>query len=270
MVVTVESTLLLALVGGCAGLHSACWGAFKDSPYEPFLLRKFLRSIFLGLLAAYMAGVFLASLGITALNLGVVYAVVVVMERAVTELGKSYFRNEPQGKYKIPSQAHILGKVVKSSLWRMLLGLGYTIAFIIFTLAVFAIPQDYIQNSLLAGMLFGLAGGLLMALGGGLKDAPIEGFDLVKFMRSPFVGLAAGGVLSAFTPSYGVIMLASMGTERMITEAYKTFVKKSTPGKFKALEPAFPAWIERRMIFIIPYFATWIVFLLAFTASISL
>ena len=265
-----DSTLLLMLVGACAGLHSASWGAFKDSPYEPFLFRKFFRSILLGILAAFMAKIFLATQGVHVINLGVMYGIIVVMERAVTELGKSYFRNEPQDKYKIPSQAHFLGKVVKSNTRRMLMGIGYTLAFILFTLGVFAIPTDAIQNRLFAGMLFGLAGGLLMALGGGLKDAPIEGFDAVKFMRSPVIGLAAGGVLSSLTDSYGIVMLAAMGIERMVTEAYKTFVKKSTPGKFKVSKPAYPLWIRDRKIFIIPYLASWMAFLLAFTAGINL
>lgn len=265
-----ESTLLLALVGVCAGLHSASWGAFKDSPYEPFLFRKFFRSILLGLLAAFMAKIFLATQGLHFINLGVMYGIIVVTERAVTELGKSYFRNELQDKYKIPSRAHFLGTVVKSNARRMLMGIGYTIAFILFTLGVFAIPTNVIQNRLFAGMLFGLVGGLLMALGGGLKDAPIEGFDAVKFMRSPVIGLAAGGVLSSLTNSYGAIMLAAMGIERMITEAYKTFVKKSTPGKFKASKPAYPIWIEKRKIFVIPYLTSWIVFLLAFAIGINL
>ena len=37
--------LVLGLLGG---LHAATWGAFKDSPFEGFRRRSFLRSLALG------------------------------------------------------------------------------------------------------------------------------------------------------------------------------------------------------------------------------
>ena len=43
---------LTAAVGLAAGLHGALYGAYKDSPHESFLLRRFLREIAIALTAS--------------------------------------------------------------------------------------------------------------------------------------------------------------------------------------------------------------------------
>lgn len=37
------ATATIAAVGLAAGLHGALYGAYKDSPHEPFLFRRFVR-----------------------------------------------------------------------------------------------------------------------------------------------------------------------------------------------------------------------------------
>jgi hypothetical protein len=39
------SIALTALIGAAAGLHAALYGAYKDSPHESFLARRFAREI---------------------------------------------------------------------------------------------------------------------------------------------------------------------------------------------------------------------------------
>jgi len=266
----IGDALTLAAAGALAGLHSASWGAYKDSPYEPFKAGKYLRSVALGVLVAFGGALFLRVEGVNTVNLGVMYAFAVILERAVTELMKGYIREEPQDKYRIPSTVHVLGRIIKNRRKRLFTGLAFTLAFIVFTTFMFGITGMGSSNRLVTGTLFGLTGGMLIALGGGLKDAPIEGFDRLKFMRSPCVAAAAGAFLSQYTSEYGLIMLASMGLERMVTEAYKSFVKTRAPGKFKAEKPADRMWIERRGVFAVPYIATWAAFILFLGHTIAL
>ncbi|MDD5110983.1 MAG: hypothetical protein PHG85_00390, partial [Candidatus Altiarchaeota archaeon] len=212
---------------------------------------------------------FLASLSVSQVSLGVLFAIAVLIERAVTELLKGYLRNEPQDKYKIPSTVHLLGRVVKGGGKRVILGALATAVFIALTLLMFSLDMEGLGRPAV-GAVFGFLGGLLIAVGGGLKDAPIEGFDCGKFFRSPLVAMLSGLLLSFFAGNPGVLMLASMGGERMVTEAYKTFVKKSVPGKFRAAAPSYPDWTRRRMALVLPYAATWIVFALSLSSSIRL
>ena len=78
---------------------------------------------------------------------------------------------------------------------------------------------DRFWGNLAAGFL----GGLLVALGGALKDAPYEGFDPATFWRSPVIGSFWGVVLGeAFRgASYPLIGLSTIGLERVTVEAMK-------------------------------------------------
>jgi hypothetical protein len=261
---------LLFLVGLLAGLHSACWGAFKDSAYEGFGFFKFARGIFFGMLSALGSFILLSVMNINSLNLGVFFGFAVLAERALTEFIKAYVRTEPQEKYMIPSRVQLLGRVVKKGINRIVIGFVFTMSFILFSLFVLSMKELSILRWPFNGIFFGFLGGFLMALGGCLKDAPFEGFSLLKFTRSPLIGLLAGILLSSLAANYGVIMLSSMGVERMATEAYKTFIKKGVPGKFKAEKPLHKEWIAKRSIFIYPYLATWLAFLFSFSFSIVL
>ena len=93
------------------------------------------------------------------------------------------------------------------------------------------------MNPIIRGALIGLASGLTVALGGAIKDAPYEGFDIGKFFRSPAIGLIEGSVLGNYQPKLNapVFYFAIIGTERITTETYK-LIRASTgsyiPGKF--------------------------------------
>lgn len=111
-----------------------------------------------------------------------------------------------------------------------------------------------------SGLAWGLLAGFAIALGGAWKDAPMEGFFPYKFFRSPIVAGIWGLVFSLFTDNYSFILFSCVGAERMTTELYKTFVKKSVPGKFKASHPLYGDWIIKRKIIVAPYIFTWIIF----------
>jgi hypothetical protein len=120
------TALLAACIGLVAGIHAATWGMYKDAPHEGFSRRKFARSPVLG--AVLAPGVSAAALldprraGDMVLLFGVTYA----LERALAEIYKTFLRQEDQGKYFIPMQLHVLGKVVQSRAARLAAGLLYT------------------------------------------------------------------------------------------------------------------------------------------------
>ena len=72
----------------------------------------------------------------------------------------------------------------------------------------------------------------MTAFGGAWKDAPVEGFQLAKFFRSPVVATAWACVLVPFTDQLAVLAVASGGLSVATIETYKTFLAGGAPGKF--------------------------------------
>jgi hypothetical protein len=104
----------------------------------------------------------------------------------------------------------------------------------------------------------GLVAGLIVAVGGGWKDAPKEGFDPLKFMRSPAMTVVAALVLSRFTDSALLMAVGAIGYERAAAETYKTFFFPSRPrGKFSGKPIAHPSMLRHRRHFVIPFAAIW-------------
>jgi hypothetical protein len=56
--------LIFSIIGFFAGLHRACWGAYKDSPFENFKSQSFLRGLFFGTAWAAVLYYLLPILGI--------------------------------------------------------------------------------------------------------------------------------------------------------------------------------------------------------------
>ena len=91
------------------------------------------------------------------------------------------------------------------------------------------------------GALVGLASGLSVAIGGAIKDAPYEGFNLLKFLRSPIIGLVEGAVISKLITNVNPYLLyfSVIGTERITTETYK-LLRATKPMKFTYGEYGLP------------------------------
>lgn len=248
------------IIGAVAGLLSSCWGAYKDSLYERFESQRFIRSVIVGLALGISLFFFLDFHQIIGTNLGVVFAVVVTLERIFTEFIKAFLREEKQDKYQIPSRLHILGKTVENKSLRLVLGILFLgLVYLLFSMPT--ILRIDFGNPQLNGLFWGFFAGLVgSASGGAWKDAPIEGFERIKFFRSPIASGIWGIIFSFFTNNMSLLLVASLGGERMLVELYKTFIVQKVPGKFKATKPAFPEWREKRKNLIIPYFMTWIVF----------
>lgn len=245
------------VIGVASGLHAASYGAYKDSPYEKFYWPRYVREILLSLL---IAGV-LVYIFPSQTNPGILFLTTLLLSRLGTEVYKLFLRNEPQTRYRIPSMAHVSKKVVTSGWLRLALaGFIVTIAFILTRLAhiLALLPHP------LSGATIGTSIGLAIAMGGAHKDGYFEGFSPVKFCRSPAIAAVSGMFVAGFTREPALILFAAGGLERILVEAYKTFYLKSyVPGKFKAVTPPYPKYLDLRKILLLPYSATWMILFLA-------
>jgi hypothetical protein len=112
---------------------------------------------------------------------------------------------------------------------------------------------------LLLVAMVGSLGGWYSAVGGASKDAPIEGFETLKFFRSPVVASLWALLLSPFEANPVVIACAALGFTIATLETYKTFCFPSKPrGKFAGKPIHHPDMLVRRRRFVPLYATIWI------------
>jgi hypothetical protein len=118
--------------------------------------------------------------------------------------------------------------------------------------------------------LVGGAAGWISAFGGAWKDAPIEGFQILKFFRSPFMAGVYAVLVSLLTDDLVFITMAAEGFVIMTTETYKTFFFPSKPrGKFANKPVVFPEWLRLRQRFVPLYVLIWLVVIGAYGVAVS-
>ncbi len=258
-----------ALVGLVAGAHASIWGMYKDAPHEGFTVRTFVRSMLFaavaGLVIAHLTGLMPVDAATGVVFFGVVY----VVERALAEAYKTFFREADQSKYTIPMQFAVFGKVVTSRGLRAVLGLCY-LGIMVLTVWLITLFQRAIGGPppLWAIFIIGAAGGWISAFGGAWKDAPIEGFQLLKFFRSPLMAGIYALLVSHLTSDLVFITLAAEGFVIATTETYKTFFFPSKPrGKFANKPVIFPQWLRYRQYFVPVYVAIWLGVITAYVVA---
>ena len=264
------SHFLVALtLGLVAGLHASTWGMFKDAPHEGFSWGRYFRSALVGAIMAAIAYAVarpdLSSAGTRVVFFGVVY----VLERGAIEFWKTFLRNEDQSKYFIPMQFAVFGRLVHGRGKRLGIGLAVAGAVILAFLAVhFTSRGGAVPRSLVLVLLIGSIGGWISAFLGAWKDAPIEGFETLKFFRSPAAAALYAVLLSPFTTSYLAIAMAALGYTIATLETYKTFFFPSKPrGKFAGKPIRFPEMLERRKRFAVLYAVIWLFMIGNFVAA---
>ena len=193
---SIQTMMIVALVGLLAGTHAAIWGMYKDAIHEGFTNATFARSMIVGVLCALAIQWYLKlpvqNPGTLVLLFGLTYAA----ERGVVEVWKTFIRDEDQSKYFIPMQFAVFGRLVHGRGKRLGIGLAVAGVVILAFLAIhFTSRGGAVPRSLVLVLLIGSIGGWISAFLGAWKDAPIEGFETLKFFRSP---VAAG--LYAFFP----------------------------------------------------------------------
>lgn len=257
------TTVLIAVGAGLfAAGHSASWGAYKDSPFEGFRWRSYLRTFLLAVPVSVMLSFWLpVSTPAAAIVLvGVTYA----LERLGTEWWKSIVRNDDQAAYTIPMRLGLFGRTVDRPGVRYAAG-TVVVAIVALGLAGLhlaqaALPLAPAPVGLLVTLAVGSVGGWATAVGGAWKDAPIEGFSFWKFLRSPAVATAWAIPVAALTPSWPALVIASAGFAVVSIETYKTFFTRGRPpGKF-AGKPVLAALPRVRGLLAVQNAAWWVAF----------
>jgi hypothetical protein len=193
------------------------------------------------------------------------------VERALAEIYKTFLRDEDQSKYFIPMQFAVFGKVVRSRGARRLAGAGY--GGVLLGMVVLVTWRDRSQPApkpLWVVVGGGGLGGLISAFGGAGKDAPKEGFQILKFLRSPIIASPFALGLSFLTDDLVLVTLAATGFCVATTETYKTFFFPSVPrGKFAGMPVHFPDMLRKRQPFIALYAAIWLIVLGALVVALG-
>jgi hypothetical protein len=251
------TTALIAGIGAAAGLHGALYGAYKDSPHESFLVRRFVREIAIAVSCALGLALFHPDAGRQ--SMFVIYLTAFALTRTATEFWKLFVRVEPQGGFRIPTQIHWFAGVVHNRLLRLLLGCGFLASIYGICALAGTIPLSYSPG--LRGLLIGLSIGLAEAIAGAYKDGSIEGFSWRKFVKSPSFGALGGVIASGHTQDPAFLLLAAIGSMRMFLELlFKVLVRDYAPGKFRSMTGAFTDWMTRRQFFVVPYALTWLLY----------
>lgn len=253
---TIATTIALGLA---AGLHGGLYGAYKDSPHESFLVRRFFREIVIALTVSLALPLLYPATG--AQSAFILYLSVFALTRIVTEFWKLFLRVEPQEDFRIPTQIHCVTRVVHNPGLRLLMGLGF-LASIYGVGALGPIMPDAWPHSL-HGLLVGVSIGIAEALAGGYKDGAIEGFSWRKFAKSPAFGALGGVIVSGHTTDDLFLLLGAIGSMRMFLELlFKIVVRDYAPGKFRSMTGPFAEWVARRRLLLTPYALTWLLYVL--------
>jgi len=261
--------LVAIVVGTLVGLHVATWGMYKDAIHEGFFIPRYLRSVLVG--AVLGAGLYpYTGLDLTTAGGAVVYfGMVYVCERVVVEIWKTFFRDEDQSKYTIPMQFHLGRTPVPNRYVRMAVGV---LCLAVVFLAAWGIDRlqgvELLVPPLVAALAVGSVGGWLTAVGGAWKDAPVEGFEPLKFFRSPLMTMSLALLLAPFTDRWLFLAMGALGYERAAVETYKTFFFPTKPrGKFAGKPILFPDMLQRRVKFAYLFGAIWVVVLVAYSTA---
>lgn len=255
-------------IGLLAGTHTATWGMYKDSPHEGFTYRRYFRSIVVSGMIAPLVWLII-SLEVTRLgSMVVLFGCTYGIERALVEFYKTFVRNEDQSKYFIPMQFHVKGKVVKDQKRRLLIAAVYAAGVLLVIGGIYYFERLNLRLPVMVVLLFGTAGGWISAFGGAWKDAPLEGFELLKFFRSPVIALIYAILLACFTKSYLFICVGALGYTVATIETYKTFFFPSKPrGKFAGKPVLFPEMFLQRRKFVPLYAAIWLAVIVGFVMA---
>ena len=262
---SLQSLMIAAVVGMLSGTHTAIWGMYKDAIHEGFAVRRFVRSILVGGAVSVAIQVALGLPLPGAAAIIVLFGLAYAAERGIVEIWKTFVREEDQSKYTIPMQFSVHGVPVRSRGARLAAGAGYVA---IVAACLFAVTRLELgplgTPTPVRSALIGLTVGAIIAFGGAWKDAPTEGFDPLKFFRSPGLTVVFALLLSQLTDSYLQVAVGAIGYERATAETYKTFFFPSKPrGKFAGKPVLFPEMLRRRRYFVPAYAAIWAVVIVA-------
>ncbi len=166
---TLSSIAFIVIIGLVAGFHAALYGAYKDSPHESFLVRRFVRElVFSTSAAAVLAALRLAD----GQTLFIIYLSVFALSRIITEFWKLFLRVEPQDGYRIPTQIHWVKGVMNNPIIRLAMGIGFVSGIYGCYCLFRTLPKSLPSTAI--GLIVGGGIGLAEAMAGAYKDGTIE------------------------------------------------------------------------------------------------
>ena len=265
------AVFVAAGIGVLAGLHTATWGMYKDSIHEGFFWPRYLRSPIVGAVMALIAYVIARPALDSAASCIAFFGTVYVLERGAVELWKTFLRNEDQSKYFIPMQFAVFGNVVQSQSRRLIIGaIITTVVCGTFLVVHYGMTQGSLVGRPWLVFFIATISGWISAFLGAWKDAPVEGFQPLKFVRSPLWAGFWGLLIAHFSTSILVVMMAGLGYTIFTLETYKTFFFPSKPrGKFAGKPIDYPEMLTRRQYFVPIYAAIWILVLTGFYLALT-
>lgn len=252
---SLDSIAIAGATGLMSGCHASIWGMYKDALHEGFRYGAFARSIVTGAIVTIVIEVWLGLPLPEPHALVLLFGLGYAAERGIVEVWKTFIRREDQSKYFIPMQFSIRGAPVTSNGARLAAGVAY-VAVVAGTLLVVQQLNDSASTIGHTGRaaLGGMAVGVLLAIGGAWKDAPKEGFQIVKFFRSPVMTVIYACLLAQLITDHLLIAAAAIGYERATAETYKTFFFPSRPrGKFRGKPILCPDLLVTRRYFVPVY-----------------
>jgi len=264
--------VLLAIgVGATAGTHVATWGMYKDSVHEGFHLSRYGRSILLAIVVSLTMLLLAPVKLLDAPDLVAYFGVVYAFERVLTELWKSIAREDDQSKYTIPMRLAVGGRVLERRTTRYAVGAALTATLVLLGLGLQLAQSDFPEATGWPVVLtIGGLAGWFSAVGGAWKDAPIEGFDPLKFPRSPLIATAWAVPVALFTSNWFVLSVSAAGWAVATIETYKKFwAPDRPPGKFAGQPVNHPEMLETRRRFRVLFVALWLVILAVFSIALN-
>ena len=157
-------------------------------------------------------------------------------------------------------QFHVGGNVVHSQWRRWLAGAGYLVGVALAVAGIIALQNVELNlPDVVIVLLIGSVGGWISAFGGAWKDAPLEGFEWLKFFRSPVITSLYALLIACFTTEYLYISMGALGCTVGTIETYKTFFFPNKPrGKFAGKTIQYPEMLHKRYHFVPLYAAIWV------------
>lgn len=265
------SFLPAIVIGVIAGGHAATWGLYKDSPYEGVRPYRFWRSVALAVVVATGLVALTRETIADADDLVPFFGVVYALERLITEWWKLFLRADDTAVHTIPMRFAVFGRVVRTRALRYGVGVIIAAGLAALTAAEYLLQPTYrhAPDWLLVVTIGGIAG-WLTAIGGAWKDAPVEGFQPLKFLRSPVVATGWAVVVAVFTTDWMLIVIAAGGYSVASIETYKTLrTRAHPPGKF-ADQPIRYPFARDRLHWCAPAYAgLWLLVAAGLTIALS-
>lgn len=167
---------------------------------------------------------------IYAVNFGIFFAFLIGFERLfIRATGRLYDEGEiKMANTEKNSKASLCQGIGNNYFFKIFIGTVFVfLIFLLFYLPFFL--EIEFESLVLTGVIWGAMGGLIgSSLRGAWKYYPKNGFDWIRFFRSPLIAGLYGGLFSLIVSSQPVLLIACIGAERMTIDLYKRFFKKTS------------------------------------------